>query len=141
MRNLIGVCFLISSLIVSTVQAQETFKTDTIVGIGAALEKLADGSVQIIGIVPNSPAEHSGLAKGDFIIEVKSLPNSPVVDVRSLPLADVVALISGPVGVPVEISFVRGNSEPTILSITRAVIEIDDGGTSPINPCMTKPLT
>ncbi len=71
-------------------------KTETIVGIGATLGKLADGSIQIIGLIPNSPAEHSGLAKDDFIIEVKSLPNSPVVDVRSLPLADVVALIRGP---------------------------------------------
>lgn len=127
MRNLIGLCVFISSLFVSSVHAQETYKTETIVGIGATLEKLVDGSVQIIGLIPNSPAEHSGLAKGDFIIEVKSLPNSSVVDVRSLPLADVVALIRGPVGVPVEISFVRGGSEPTVLSITRAVIEIDDG--------------
>jgi C-terminal processing protease CtpA/Prc len=127
MRNLIGVCFLISSLFVSSVHAQETYKTETIVGIGATLEKLADGSVQIIGLIPNSPAEHSGLAKGDLIMEVKSLPNSPVVDVRSLPLADVVALIRGPVGVPVEISFVRGNSESAVLSIIRAVIEVDDG--------------
>jgi C-terminal processing protease CtpA/Prc len=127
MRNLIGVCFLISSLFVSNVHAQEIYKTETIVGIGATLEKLADGSVQIIGLIPNSPAEHSGLVKGDLIMEVKSLPNSPVVDVRSLPLADVVALIRGPVGVPVEISFVRGNSEPAVLSIIRAVIEVDDG--------------
>ncbi|MEN0059523.1 MAG: PDZ domain-containing protein [Bdellovibrio sp.] len=127
MRNLIGLFFLFSSLFISSVHAQEAYKTETIVGIGATLEKLEDGSIQIMGLIPNSPAEHSGLAKGDFIIEVKSLPNSQVVDVRNLPLVDVVALIRGPVGVPVEISFVRGNSEPTVLSIIRAVIEVDDG--------------
>ncbi|MBL7544129.1 MAG: PDZ domain-containing protein [Bdellovibrionaceae bacterium] len=125
MRNLIGLCFLVSSLFVSSVHAQESYKTETIVGIGATLGKLADDSIQIIRLIPNSPAEHSGLAKDDFIIEVKSLPNSPVVDVRSLPLDDVAALIRGPAGVPVEISFVRGSSEPTVLSITRTVIEID----------------
>lgn len=127
MRNLIGLCFLAFSLFVSSVQAQATYKIETIVGIGVTLDKLADGSVQIIGLIPNSPAEHSGLAKGDLIMEVKSLPNGPIVGVRSLPIADVVALIRGPVGVPVEISFVRGNSEPALLSIIRAVIEIDDG--------------
>jgi C-terminal processing protease CtpA/Prc len=127
MRKLIGLCFLVTSLLSLGAQAHEAYKTETITGIGATLEKLADGSIQINGLIPNSPAEHSGLAKGDFIIEVKSLPNSAVVDVRTLPLADVVALIRGPVGVPVELSFVRGNSLPTVISIIREVIEVDDG--------------
>jgi C-terminal processing protease CtpA/Prc len=94
--------------------------------IGATLQKLEDGAVQIIGVIPRSPAEYSGLAKGDLIIEVKSLPDSPVYDVRSLPLPEVVALIRGPLGVPVEISFVRGDSQATVISIIREVIELDD---------------
>lgn len=127
MRKIIGLCIWVSLLFAPSVYAQKIYKVEAITGIGVTLYKLPDGSIQIIGLISKSPAEYSGLAKGDFIVGVKSIPNSVAVDVRDLGLADVVALIRGPAGVPVEISFVRGNDQPTVLSIMRAVIEFDDG--------------
>lgn len=127
MTKFVGLCFLVASLFSSGAHAQEVYKTETIVGIGAVLEKLADGTVQVNNLIPNSPAERAGVTIGDIITEVKSQPNSTIADVRSLPLADVVALIRGPIGVPVELTFFRGSSEPIILSIVREKIEIDDG--------------
>lgn len=78
-------------------------------------------------LIPNAPAEHAGLAVGDIILEVKSLPNSTVVDIRNLPLSEIVGLIRGPIGIPVEISLRRGNSVPKVLSIIRDKFEVEDG--------------
>lgn len=127
MKIIIGLCFLAATLFATASHAQEVCKTETIVGIGATLEKLPDGTVQIDGFIPNAPAEHSGLAIGDLIVAVKSLPTSTAVDVRSLSLPDVVALIRGPIGVPVELAYMRGQSGPAVLSIVREQFHVDDG--------------
>lgn len=126
MAKIISVCISLSLLFVPGVYAQKIYKAEPITGIGATLYKLADGSIQIIGLISKSPAEYSGLSNGDFIVGVKSLPSSVAVDVSDLALADVVGLIRGPAGIPVEITFVRGNDQPAILSIVREVIEFDD---------------
>lgn len=127
MKKIIGLCFLAATLFATASHAQEVYKTETIVGIGATLEKLPDGTVQVDGFIPNTPAERSGLAVGDLIVAVKSLPTSTAVDVRSLSLPDVVALIRGPIGVPVEIAYMRGQSGPTVVSIVREKFDVDDG--------------
>ncbi len=67
------------------------------------------------------------MAVGDIIVAAKSLPTSAVVDVRSLSLPDIVALIRGQIGVPVEITYTRGQSGMTVLSIVREKFEVDDG--------------
>lgn len=126
MKRFIGLFLLAATLFASASNAQEVYKTETIVGIGATLEKLVDGSVQVIGLIPNAPAEQSGLAVGDLILEVKSLPTSSVVSVLNLPLVDVVALIRGPIGVPVEILFRRGTGADTVVSIVREKFEVPD---------------
>ena len=127
MKKFIGLCLLATTLFTTASHAQDVYKTETFVGIGATLEKLADGTLQVDAFIPNAPAEHSGLAVGDVILEVKSLPTSAVVDVRSLSLPDAVALIRGPAGVPVEISYMRGQVGPTVLSIVREKFDVDDG--------------
>jgi C-terminal processing protease CtpA/Prc len=124
MTKIIGLCLFAATLFTTVSYAQEIDKTETIIGIGATLEKLPDGTVEVDALVPKAPAEHSGLAVGDIILEVKSLPNSLVVDVRALSLPDIVELIRGPVGVPVEISFRRGNSGVTVLSIVREKFDV-----------------
>lgn len=126
MKKIIGLCALAVTLFATSSQAQEIYKNETIVGIGATLEKLQDGSVQIKALIPDAPAERSGLIVGDLILEVKSLPDSAVVSVLNLSLADVVALIMGPVGVPVEILFKRNGDQQAIISIIREKFEVSD---------------
>ncbi len=123
MNKFIGVLLLAITLFASASNAQIFDKMETIVGIGVTLEKLADGTIQVIGLIPNAPAGRSGLAVGDFILQIKSLPTSSVVDVLKLSLADVVDLIRGPSGVPVEILLKRGNEEFAV-SILREKFEI-----------------
>lgn len=127
MKKIIGLCFLAASLFAMVSHAQNIYRTETIFGIGATLEKLSDGTVQINALIPNAPAERSGLAVGDVIVEVKSLPTSAFVDVRSLSLLEIVGLIRGPIGVPVDISFVRNQSGPVVLTIVRDKFDVDDG--------------
>lgn len=126
MKNIIALCLFATSLFTAFSYAQDAYKTETIVGIGATLEKLQDGTVHVVSLIPNAPAEHAGLESGDIIVAVKSLPNSAVIDVRSLDLADVAGLIRGPVGVPVEITYTRGQSGLILLSIVREPFEVDD---------------
>jgi C-terminal processing protease CtpA/Prc len=127
MKTIIGIFFLAATMFATSSHAQEIYKIESIVGIGATLEKLPDGTVQVDALIPNAPAEHSGLAVGDIIVEVKSLPTSAAVDVRRLSLHDIVALIRGQIGVPVEISYMRGQAGPTVLTIVREKFDIDDG--------------
>ncbi|MBL7671803.1 MAG: hypothetical protein JNM39_15050 [Bdellovibrionaceae bacterium] len=105
MKKIIGLFLLTTALFNSAAYAQESYLTQTIVGIGAILEKLPDGRVHVNTQIANAPAERTGLAVGDVIV----------------------ALIRGPVGMPAEISFVRGNSGPIVLSIVREKFEVDDG--------------
>lgn len=127
MTKFIGLCIFAATLFTTASYAQEIDKTETIIGIGATLKKLADGTVQVDALILNAPAERSGLAVGDIILEVKSLPNSTVVDVRPLALPEVVALIRGPVKVPVELSLRRGDSGVMVLSIVREKFDVNDG--------------
>jgi C-terminal processing protease CtpA/Prc len=64
MKKIIGLCLLAATFFTSGVYAQEAYKTETIVGIGATLEKLADGRVQVDALIPNAPAERAGVAVG-----------------------------------------------------------------------------
>ncbi len=126
MKKIIGLCLLATIFLTSSVYAQEVYKTETIIGIGATLQKLTDGTVKVDAIIPNTPADRAGLSVDDIILEVKSMPSSTVVDVRQLPLPDIIALIRGPIGVPVEITFTRGDLAPVVLSIVREKFEIED---------------
>lgn len=127
MRKIIGLCLLATTLFTSGAFAQNLYKIETMVGIGATLEKLANGTVQVDALIPNAPAERIGMAVGDIITEVKSLPTTTFVDVRKLTLPDIVELIRGPIGVPVELSVTRGSSKPMEVSIIREKFEVDDG--------------
>lgn len=126
MKNTISICLLIVTLFFSQAYAQQLTASETIAGIGATLQKVTDGRVEVVGLIPNAPAERAGLAIGDALIQVQSLPGSAAVDIRSLPLADIVAMIRGPAGIPVVVSYIRENSELTVLSILREEFEVSD---------------
>jgi C-terminal processing protease CtpA/Prc len=127
MKKIIVLYILATTVFTSVAYAQEAYGTETLIGIGATLEKQADGTILVDALISNAPAEHAGLAIGDIIEEVKSLPNGAFVSIHNLPLDSIVALIRGPLGVPVEILFTRGNSEPIDLSIVREKFDVNDG--------------
>ena len=102
------------------------FKSVNIAGIGATLEKLSDGTLQVDALIPNAPAEQAGLQTGDIITEIKPLPASIAVDVRSISLAQAVSLIRGPIGTPVDVYYRRGQGGTTELSIVREQFQVDD---------------
>jgi carboxyl-terminal processing protease len=126
MRKFPGLYFLVTALLTSIAFAQDADTAVNIVGIGVAIEKVSNGTARIKALIPNAPAERAGLAADDHIIEVKSLPSSPTLDVRPLTLKEIVDLIRGPVEAPIEISFIRGHSDPIVISINREILEVED---------------
>jgi C-terminal processing protease CtpA/Prc len=127
MKNIIGLGLVVTTFFVSASFAQQTYKTETLVGIGATLEKIPEGPVRVDALITNAPAERAGMEVGDLIYGVKSLPASAMVDIRNLQLPDIVDLIHGPLGVPVEITFERAGSQPITLSIVREKFDVDNG--------------
>lgn len=122
----IGVMLLAAALLTSVSEAQEGYKVESIVGIGATLEKLEDGTVRVNRLIPKAPAERFGLVAGDLILQVKSLPTTASVSVINMALPDVVALIRGPVGVPVEILVKRGTIAEAVIVIVREKFEVSE---------------
>lgn len=110
----------------SRINVQDADTKTSIVGIGVVLGQQDNGAITVYGFVAGAPAERSGLALGDQIIAVKSHPDSEVIDIRQLPLEEIVNLIRGPVGIPVEITIVRGESELIVVSIIREKFVIED---------------
>lgn len=118
---------LAATLLMSVSEAQESYKVESIVGIGAVLEKLEDGTIRVNKLIPKAPAERSGLVVGDLILQVKSLPTTAAVSVINMALPDVVALIRGPVGVPVELLVKRGAIAEAVIPIVREKFEVSEG--------------
>jgi len=75
--------------------------------IGATLRQTADGSIEIVGIDPGSPAERDEsperLMLGDKIIGVAQGEDGEFVDVRHLPFDEGCQLIRGPKGTTVRL--------------------------------------
>ncbi len=127
MKKMIGLFLFATTLFTAGAYARENYKIESMVGIGATLEKLPDGTVQVDALIPKAPAERIGIAVGDIIHEVKSLPTNSFVDVRNFSFEDTVALIRGPIGVPVTLSITRGGSNLVEIAIVRETFEVDDG--------------
>lgn len=126
MKSVFGFCVFLAVLTSTKSHASEVFKSVNIAGIGATLEKLSDGTLQVDALIPNAPAEQAGLQTGDIITEIKPLPASIAVDVRSISLAQAVFLIRGPIGTPVDVYYRRGQGGTTELSIVREQFQVDD---------------
>lgn len=126
MKALLILSLLAASFLGGRVLAHDMTKLETIVGIGATLNKLADGSIEVTGSIPGAPAERAGLGVGDLITAVQSAPTAPLIDTRALPLADVVGLIRGPEGSTVRLKIERGTDAPFTLTILREKFEIED---------------
>ena len=85
-------------------------------GIGVWL-KQKDGDLEIVSVLPDTPAQASGLKRGDIIRDIDGEP------VEKLSSDDAVALIKGPEGTDVELQIERDGSSLGF-TLTRAQIEL-----------------
>jgi carboxyl-terminal processing protease len=87
-------------------------------GIGATLEKL-QGKVVIVTVLPNTPAQKSGIKEGDAILAVDGKTTS------GLSLSDVVDQIRGKEGTPVKLTLERkGVLQHLNKTILRGIINV-----------------
>ncbi len=83
-------------------------------GIGVTINQADPNSpIEVIDVIPNTPAEKAGVRKGDKIMKVNGE------DVSKLTTSEVADRVRGPEGTPVTIVFDRGGA-PVELTITRA---------------------
>jgi carboxyl-terminal processing protease len=83
-------------------------------GIGVTINQADPNSpIEVIDVIPNTPAQKAGVQKGDKIMKVNGE------DVSKLTTSEVADRVRGPEGSAVTITFDRGGTEVT-LSITRA---------------------
>lgn len=85
-------------------------------GIGVWLKE-KDGTLEIVSVLPGTPAMAGGLERGDVILEVGDKP----IDAERLD--DAVGMIKGPAGSKVSLQIDRSGEELTF-EITRAEIEL-----------------
>jgi carboxyl-terminal processing protease len=88
-------------------------------GIGAFVRMRDDGKLELVSIIPNSPAEAAGLMSGDRVLQVDGH------SIVGLGIYEAIALIRGPAGSQVTLLIERP-SQPELfeVTITRARIEI-----------------
>ncbi|HIQ01037.1 MAG TPA: S41 family peptidase, partial [Anaerolineales bacterium] len=91
----------------------------TFQGIGAFVRMREDGKLEIVSIIPNSPAEGAGLQGGDRVLAVDGQ------SIVGFGIYEAIALIRGPAGTPVTLLIERpGEEKPFEVTIVRARIEI-----------------
>ena len=88
-------------------------------GIGVVIEN-QEGNIIVNSVMKNSPAEKSGLKKGDIIVSVDNIK------INDLSLEDVSNLIRGLPDTKVKLGIIRNNSpKPIYLDITRGNIKVN----------------
>jgi carboxyl-terminal processing protease len=88
-------------------------------GVGISLDKIADQMI-ITSIILDTPAYRAGMKKGDAIIRINEKPTF------SLDLLECSALLKGPPGTKVQITYVRKNVKDKIVSrLTRDLIPVE----------------
>ena len=87
-------------------------------GIGVTIKTIEEtGRIEVVTVIPNSPAEQAGVLPGDVFIEVDGRP------VSGLSQAELSAMVPGPRGVAVTIVFDR-NGELLAFEIIRDVFPL-----------------
>ncbi len=88
-------------------------------GIGAFVRMREDGKLEIVSIIPDSPAEAAGLQSNDRVLEVDGQ------SIVGFGIYEAIILIRGPAGTDVNLLIERpGEEEPFNVVITRARIQI-----------------
>jgi hypothetical protein len=83
------------------------------VGVGLVLKSGEDGSVWIVQVVPNSPAERGGVKAGDQLLEVDDI------EVNDMKVDDVTLIVRGPEGSNVALKVESRGQEARKLTLRR----------------------
>jgi carboxyl-terminal processing protease len=95
-------------------------------GIEVGME---DGFVKVVAPIEDTPAWRAGLKSGDLIIKLDDTT------VKGMTLNDAVKRMRGKPGTDIVITYIRqGNQKPQVVTITRAVIQIQSVKTQLIEP-------
>ncbi|MEW9124879.1 MAG: S41 family peptidase [Thermotaleaceae bacterium] len=93
---------------------------NSIVGIGAVLQKNLKEEVEIVEVLKNTPAEKNGLKKGAILLEVDHK------ETKTLKLNEVVKLIRGEPGSVITLKLLEaGEKAPVIKEIQRDIFHVD----------------
>jgi carboxyl-terminal processing protease len=76
------------------------------------------GYINVVSVIPGSPAANAGLTTGDMLESIKGIAT------RDMPLAYARLLLKGAPGSTVDLSVLRRRPEPQKLTMTRAVIAV-----------------
>ncbi len=76
------------------------------------------GYINIVSVIPGSPAATAGLTTGDMLESIKGIAT------RDMPLAYAKLLLKGQPGSTVELSVLRRRPEPQKLTMTRAIVAV-----------------
>ena len=90
-------------------------------GIGVYMG-FKEGGVYVLGVIPDSPGEKSGLMAGDSILAVNSQP------ISEIDPGEVALKIRGEVGSTVELLIHRDGEEDKTYTITREIIKVQTVG-------------
>jgi carboxyl-terminal processing protease len=90
----------------------------TFVGVGAVLDQRDDGSVYIVRVLRDSPAERAGVQAGDAIVTVDGD------SLAGLDIDDVVSRVRGPEGTEVTLVLRSPGGAERTLVITRAKLDL-----------------
>ena len=91
----------------------DTYRGD----VGMVLSKKF-GYINVVSVIPGSPAAKAGLTTGDMLESIKGIAT------RDMPLAYAKLLLKGEPGSTVDLSVLRRKPEPQKLTLTRAVIAV-----------------
>lgn len=84
-----------------------------------------DSRLVVISPLVGSPAEAAGVKPGDFIVHISDTKKGIEVDTDGLGIDQAVTYIKGPAGTKVSLTLFRnGATEPIVVEITRAKIEV-----------------
>lgn len=97
-------------------------------GIGLEL-RMADGLLEVVSPIEGAPAFRAGVRAGD---RIESIDDTPV---KSLRLGDAVRRLRGKPGTAVALTLLRkGESEPSTLTVTRALVRLETVSAKMIGP-------
>jgi carboxyl-terminal processing protease len=88
-------------------------------GLGLKVEAFPDGNVVVVGALVNSPAQHSGLLRGDRIIKIDG--NA----VAGLSQAAVEGMLDGPAPAPAALLVRRGGNPERVVSCPRGKFPLE----------------
>ena len=87
-------------------------------GIGIYMG-VKDKSIQVVGVIPDSPGAKAGLMANDEIIAVDGQP------IDEIPVDEIVMKVRGEVGTNVDLLIRREGQEDKVYTLTREIIKVD----------------